>query len=95
MGVQGSVAAASYYAVIDADSCQGCGTCVERCQMHAIALVEGVAVVDLARCIGCGLCVSGCPDEVPQLARKPEAEIVRPPADFAAWEQARRRNRGL
>jgi ferredoxin len=94
-GLPNSVAAANYYAVTAADACQGCGTCVERCQVHAIALVEGVAVVDLARCIGCGLCVSGCPDQVPQLVRKPDAEIVQPPADFAAWEQARRQNRGL
>lgn len=92
-GLPNSVAAANYYAVIDADACQGCGTCVERCQMRAITLVDGVAVVDLARCIGCGLCVSGCPDQVPRMQRKPESEIVQPPADFAAWEQARLQNR--
>jgi ferredoxin len=94
-GLKNSVAAANYYAVVDAAACQGCGTCVDRCQVHAIALVEGVAVVDLERCIGCGLCVSGCPDGVPVLVRKEEAEIVTPPADFAAWERERLRNRGL
>jgi len=93
-GLKNSVAAANYYAVIDASACQGCGTCVERCQMHAVSLVEGVAVVDRARCIGCGLCVSGCPDGVPRMERKPEAEIVLPPADYAAWERERLRNRG-
>lgn len=94
-GLPNSVAAANYYAVIDAESCQGCGTCVDRCQVHAIALVEGVAVVDLARCIGCGLCVSGCPDAVPRMERKAEAEIVQPPADFTTWERERLRNRGM
>jgi electron transport complex protein RnfB len=94
-GLPNSVAAANYYAVIEAGACQGCETCVERCQVHAIAMQDGVAVVERARCIGCGLCVSGCPDAVPRLVRRPEAEIVHPPADFAAWEQARLWNRGL
>ncbi len=92
-GLPNSVAAANYYAVIDADACQGCETCVERCQVHAIAMQDGVAVVARERCIGCGLCVSGCPDGVPQLVRKPEAEIVHPPADYEAWEQARLQSR--
>jgi len=94
-GLKNSVAAANYYAVIDAAACQGCGTCVERCQMHAIALVDGVAVVDLERCIGCGLCVSGCPDGVPRMERKPADAIVRPPDNFTAWERVRLQNRGL
>jgi hypothetical protein len=32
---------------------------------------------------------------VAQLERKAEAEIIHPPVDFAAWEQARLHNRGL
>ena len=92
--IANSVAYANYYAVIDADACQGCGTCIERCQVHAISEQGRVAVVERERCIGCGLCVSGCPDGVPRLQRKPEAEIVHPPADFAAWEHERLRNRG-
>jgi len=92
-GLPNSMAAANYYAVIDAEACQGCGTCVDRCQMHAITLVDGVAVVDLEHCIGCGLCVSGCPDGVPYMVLKAEADIVPPPADYATWEQERLRNR--
>ena len=60
-GLEDSVAHANYYAVIDPDLCAGCGTCIERCQVHAIRDEDGVSVVDRERCIGCGLCVTGCP----------------------------------
>ena len=78
-GLAGSVAHANYYAVIDPDLCAGCGTCIERCQVHAIPDEDGVSVVDRERCIGCGLCVTGCPDDVPRLLRRPEAEEIHPP----------------
>jgi Na+-translocating ferredoxin:NAD+ oxidoreductase subunit B len=94
-GIENSVAHANYYAVIDPALCAGCGTCVERCQVHAIHEEDGVSVVVRERCIGCGLCVTGCPDGVPQLVRKPEAETVHPPANFAAWEHERLLQRGL
>ena len=88
-GIAGSVAAANYVAVIDPDLCADCGTCIERCQVGAIAEGFGSALVDRSRCIGCGLCVSGCPNEVARLVRKPEAEIVHPPATYAEWERQR------
>ena len=94
-GIQDSVAYANYYAVIDTEICAGCGTCVDRCQVHAISENDGVSVVDRERCIGCGLCVSGCPNDIARLERKPEAEIVHPPVDYATWEHERRLNRGL
>jgi electron transport complex protein RnfB len=94
-GIGNSVAHANYYAVIDQDECLGCGTCVGRCQVHAVSEREGIAFVDKERCIGCGLCVTGCPHDVARLQRKPDAEVVDPPADFATWELKRLRNRGL
>jgi NAD-dependent dihydropyrimidine dehydrogenase PreA subunit len=92
-GIDNSVAHANYFAVIDPESCLGCGTCIERCQVHAIAEKEGIAVVERERCIGCGLCVTGCPNNVANLQRKPNKEIVDPPTDFAEWECERLRNR--
>jgi ferredoxin len=98
-GIEHSVARANYRAVIDPDECQGCGICVERCQVHAIVLQDQaagpVAVVDGVRCIGCGLCVSGCPHDVARLEPLPQAEQVQPPADYATWEHTRLHNRGL
>jgi ferredoxin len=94
-GIADSVAYANYVAVIDPALCADCGTCVERCQVGAIAEGAGFSVVDPERCIGCGLCVSGCPNEVARLERKPEPEIVHPPKDFADWERRRLRSRGL
>jgi len=94
-GVEGSVARASYYSEIDEATCSGCGLCRERCQVKAISPDSGVASVDRGRCIGCGLCATKCPTGAAKLVRKPEAEIVIPPEDFAAWEEEHLRNRGL
>jgi ferredoxin len=94
-GIAGSVAFANYFAVIDPDLCADCGTCIERCQVGAISAGEGFSVVDTGRCIGCGLCVSGCPNDVARLQRRPDAELVRPPKDYAEWEERRLANRSL
>ncbi len=94
-GIENSVAYANYFAEIDPEICAGCGDCIKRCQVHAISEGDGYSVVDQARCIGCGLCVTGCTNEAAQLKRKVDAEIIHPPVDFAAWEQARLHNRGL
>ncbi len=92
-GIEDSVAHANYFAVIEPEFCANCGSCRERCQVHAISEQDGASVVDLARCIGCGLCVTGCPNGVARLERK--AEVVPPPQTFADWEHERLLHRGL
>ncbi len=92
-GIENSVARANYYAVVDTETCSGCGVCLDRCQVGAVTFANGKASADRGRCIGCGLCVSGCPAEAVRLERLPEAEIVHPPHDFATWERERSRNR--
>ena len=94
-GIENSVAFANYFATIDPQECVGCGTCQDRCQVHAIRAENDVSVVDRARCIGCGLCVTGCPNDAARLEKKPDAEIVSPPVDFKTWERERLRSRGL
>ena len=70
----------NYYASVDEDTCSGCGTCIERCQMEAIELNDnGVAYINRDRCIGCGLCVPSCPLEAMQLERK-DSDFRTPPA---------------
>ena len=66
--------ATPFVAEVDVDACGGCGLCVDRCQMDALRLEDGVVALDGARCIGCGLCVPTCPTGALSLARKPEAE---------------------
>ncbi len=94
-GIENSVAAANYYAEIDAEICASCGTCISRCQVGAISEGEYSSVVDQKRCIGCGLCVTGCPNDAAHLERKPLSETIVPPVDYSAWEQARLQNRGM
>jgi Na+-translocating ferredoxin:NAD+ oxidoreductase subunit B len=69
----------AYIAHFDADLCQGCGACVDRCQMDALSQPDAFAALDPARCIGCGLCVSTCPSGALTLARKPAAQQPRIP----------------
>jgi ferredoxin len=94
-GIENSVAAANYYSVIDPEKCIGCGTCVERCQMHAIHAENDISVVNRMKCIGCGLCVTGCQSGVARLELKPPEMRIEPPADYATWEHERLVNRGL
>ncbi|HEX7320587.1 MAG TPA: 4Fe-4S binding protein [bacterium] len=96
-GIETSVARSNYYAVIDQESCTGCMLCSQRCQVHAIAEPPSgePVVIDSVKCIGCGLCVSACATESIRLERKKDAQAVHPPKDFAAWEMARLKDRGL
>jgi len=90
------VAQANYVAEINPLTCTACGICEERCQVDAIALKDdGVRIVRRESCIGCGLCVTGCPAETARQRRKPDDEIVAPPATRGAWERVRRRGRSV
>lgn len=44
------------------DWCIGCGKCVERCQQHALKLVNEKATVDQSKCVMCGYCAATCPE---------------------------------
>jgi NAD-dependent dihydropyrimidine dehydrogenase PreA subunit len=94
-GIEKSVAAANYFAVIDPEKCKGCGTCIKRCQMHAISAQDEISVVNLDKCIGCGLCVTGCPADVARLETKKDENVVNPPVNYSTWEHDRLVYRGL
>ncbi len=70
----------NYSAAIDGERCAGCATCLERCQMDAIEMVDDIASVIIERCIGCGLCVPTCPEEAIRLQAKPDELRQTPPA---------------
>jgi len=73
----------NYFARVDEEECTGCETCLERCQMDAIDVVDGIAGINLERCIGCGLCVTTCPVEAIELVKKPEDQLYEPPKSGA------------
>lgn len=84
----------NYFSKVDKDVCDGCESCIERCQMEAIGMVDEIATVNLDRCIGCGLCVSVCPTKAIRLVKKPDNEQYIPPETgvetYARIAQARK-----
>jgi len=52
-----------FSAVIDADLCTQCETCLDRCFFKAIDLENDPPAIDEEECMGCGLCVATCPTE--------------------------------
>jgi NAD-dependent dihydropyrimidine dehydrogenase PreA subunit len=52
-------------ALVNADECSGCGSCVDECPSEAITLDEekGLAVVDQDECVECGACEEACPNQ--------------------------------
>jgi NAD-dependent dihydropyrimidine dehydrogenase PreA subunit len=69
----------NYYVQVDPEMCASCETCIDRCQMDAIEMIDDIASVNLDRCIGCGLCVTTCSGEALSLMMKPEEEQYIPP----------------
>lgn len=63
------------------DECDGCETCLERCQMEALSMDDDVVALNPERCIGCGLCVSTCPSQALKLIRKADYKEDEVPAN--------------
>ncbi|NLF18245.1 MAG: 4Fe-4S binding protein [Lentisphaerae bacterium] len=49
-------------AVVDAEKCTGCETCVGECPVETITMKDGKAVIG-DDCVDCGACVDACPVE--------------------------------
>jgi electron transport complex protein RnfB len=80
------IAVNSFIARLEPGVCEGCWTCLDRCQMEALAAEGGHVALNLDRCIGCGLCVSTCPSGALTLVRKPGSEQTQVPINFdATW----------
>lgn len=61
--------------MIDAESCSGCGACLDRCPVNALQELDGRCEVLPEKCIGCGLCVSACPVECISLVDKEGGKV--------------------
>ncbi len=57
------------------ENCSLCETCLERCPMDALSIVDNGIHRDAPLCIGCGLCVSTCPSEALKMVPRPEPQI--------------------
>jgi ferredoxin len=73
--------ATDFYAVLDAELCTGCKTCLKRCQMDALTVTDGMARLDGDRCIGCGLCVSTCKFGALTIVRKSKSDLPQLPVN--------------
>jgi electron transport complex protein RnfB len=80
------IVASAFMASLEPEACQGCWTCLERCQMQALAAEGDHVALNADRCIGCGLCVTTCPSGALTLVRKPGSVQTQMPADMqATW----------
>ena len=63
-------------AVVDAERCVACLTCVRTCP-YGVPQVneEGVVFIDPAACQGCGSCASACPRKLIQVQHHTDAQI--------------------
>jgi electron transport complex protein RnfB len=82
-----------YLASVDSDLCTGCESCIERCQMGALSIIDGVSSVDERRCIGCGVCATVCPESALGLVKIPSS--TEQPADLIDWMTQRAISRGI
>ncbi len=73
-GISTQVLTSSYVAEDDAESCNGCGVCVDRCVFNARSMTDGGLAYNASNCFGCGLCVSKCPtDSITLVPRAPQS----------------------
>ena len=94
LGMANVIATSAFLCEVDEDKCIACGECAERCSFDALT-VDLTAQVDVIRCAGCGVCVLACPQEALSLFRRPEAEVLAPPATEEDWRTARAAARGV
>ncbi|MHB1356898.1 MAG: 4Fe-4S dicluster domain-containing protein [Anaerolineae bacterium] len=89
------VVANNFVVQLDVDTCTGCRTCLERCQMAALVEDSDRVRLKVERCIGCGLCVTTCPGEALKLVRKPADQAAQIPPDLlATWNTISRQKAG-
>jgi heterodisulfide reductase subunit A-like polyferredoxin len=76
------VAGSNFLAVVDQETCMGCGDCVDRCPMDALEMEGETARVIEEYCIGCGNCISACPSESLSLVRCSEVQPLEKPKEI-------------
>jgi ferredoxin len=62
---------------LNAELCNGCGDCVQRCFLGEIKIEEGKSVTNDNACAGCGKCVAVCTKGARTLVIPDEKELYR------------------
>jgi len=79
------IATTNFMPAVAAETCTGCGKCVEACPVEAMALVSAgdprrpgrkKARLDPAICLGCGVCVRACPGKALSLSARETRTIT-------------------
>ena len=65
-----------FCAQVNAETCSGCGTCLDRCKFGAITLENDIAVINAELCLGCGLCHVTCPETAITLVEKRPVSFI-------------------
>ncbi|MDD2335138.1 MAG: 4Fe-4S binding protein [Geobacteraceae bacterium] len=89
-GYPNTIVTSTFIAVINAETCIGCGKCSKACPIDAIRMhdVEGKgtrkkrdAWVNTSICIGCGVCALKCPTRACLLVKR-EQRVIHPETTF-------------
>lgn len=77
-GLKKFVVPSRFEAVVDADACTSCESCLDRCYFDAISMEGdgGSALVNSEKCMGCGLCMVTCPMEAINMKEVRPADFV-------------------
>jgi len=77
-GKKNFVLPSRFKAVVDAELCSSCETCVERCVFDAVSMDGNgdTAVIDPDKCWGCGVCLVTCPVEALSLKETRPEDFV-------------------
>jgi NAD-dependent dihydropyrimidine dehydrogenase PreA subunit len=61
-----------YVAQVDPELCNGCASCIHRCQFKALNFVptRNKAHIEATECFGCGLCVTECDQDAITLVER-------------------------
>ena len=77
------IAKGHFFAKIDEEKCNECGTCQEKCPFFVIKKStpsnEGLRI-DADKCFGCGVCQRFCPNNAIEMIRRanPKLHFIRP-----------------
>ena len=88
-GCMNAVSSSDFFASVDADLCNGCEVCIDRCQFNALKMQDGICEVDTKFCVGCGLCVTTCNSKAITLIQKEKEQLKPPPISEEAWREKR------